>query len=167
MNCTMAENETKPLRLLSIDGGGIRGMSALLIIREMMHRIEHEERLSSTPAPHAYFDMIGGTGTGGIIALMLGRLRMSVDDAIKEYDGFVKAVYVDGRKRWGEEMFRAKVFKEKMCGVVGAYCDGAKDARMVDEAECKVYIYLSFLVDVLVLNLAFILDLYAPATRRM
>ncbi|EIW77247.1 FabD lysophospholipase-like protein [Coniophora puteana RWD-64-598 SS2] len=133
----MAEKETKSLRLLSIDGGGICGMSALLIIRKMMRRIEAEERLSSTPAPHAYFDMIGGTGTGGIIALMLGRLRMSVDDAIKEYDGFIKAVYVDGRKRRGEEMFKAEALKEKMRGVVGAYCDGNKDARMVEDAECK------------------------------
>ncbi|EIW77236.1 FabD lysophospholipase-like protein [Coniophora puteana RWD-64-598 SS2] len=140
----MTDNETKPLRLLSIDGGGIRGMSALLIIREMMKRIEHEERLSSTPAPHAYFDMIGGTGTGGIIALMLGRLRMSVDDAIKEYDGFVKAVYVDGRKRRGEEMFRAEALKEKMRGIVGAYCSGAKDARMVEDDGCKVFVCASY-----------------------
>jgi len=61
----MPEKKTKPLRLLSIDGDGVRGMSALLIIREMMQRIESKERLPFTPAPHEYFDMIGGTGTGG------------------------------------------------------------------------------------------------------
>ena len=31
------------------------------------------------------FDLIIGTGTGGISALFLGRMRMTVDKAIKEY----------------------------------------------------------------------------------
>jgi Patatin-like phospholipase len=36
----------------------------------------------STAKPCEYFDMIGGTSTGGLIAIMLGRLRMTVDDCI-------------------------------------------------------------------------------------
>lgn len=39
-----------------------------------------EEIARRTGAPEAhpcdYFDLIGGTGTGGLIAIMLGRLRM-------------------------------------------------------------------------------------------
>jgi len=35
----MPETEPKGRRLLSIDGGGVRAMSALLIIKEIMHRI--------------------------------------------------------------------------------------------------------------------------------
>jgi patatin-like phospholipase/acyl hydrolase len=30
----------------------------------------------ATPSPCEYFDLIGGTGFGGLIALLLGRLRM-------------------------------------------------------------------------------------------
>ncbi|KAH0566004.1 hypothetical protein GP486_000595 [Trichoglossum hirsutum] len=37
------------------------------------------------PRPCDYFDMIGGTSTGGLIALMLGRLRMGVDECISAY----------------------------------------------------------------------------------
>ncbi|KAF8065282.1 hypothetical protein FPV67DRAFT_1451063 [Lyophyllum atratum] len=73
------------LRLLSLDGGGIRGISELVILKEIMHRIQAEERLGETPLPCQYFDMIGGTSTGGLIALMLGRLGASVqEEAIKE-----------------------------------------------------------------------------------
>ncbi|KAF8325472.1 hypothetical protein F5887DRAFT_926141 [Amanita rubescens] len=35
--------------------------------------------------------------TGGIIALMLGRLRMDVDDAIKHHAGLVENVFTDGK----------------------------------------------------------------------
>jgi len=57
------------------DGGGIRGLSELLIIKELMHRLmvmdnamrERDGRphLTSLPKPCEYFDLIGGTSTGG------------------------------------------------------------------------------------------------------
>jgi patatin-like phospholipase/acyl hydrolase len=51
-------------RILSIDGGGIRGIYPATILAEI------EEQL---PEPlNKYFDLIAGTSTGGIIALGLG-----------------------------------------------------------------------------------------------
>jgi hypothetical protein len=32
-----------------------------------MERVKHQEGLDSTPAPAVYFDLIGGTSTGGYI----------------------------------------------------------------------------------------------------
>jgi patatin-like phospholipase/acyl hydrolase len=58
------------------DGGGVRGLTALLIIREMMEAIGRKTGEARTPFPCEHFDLIGGTGTGGIIAIMLGRLGM-------------------------------------------------------------------------------------------
>ena len=62
-------------RILSLDGGGVRGLSTLLILRDIMGEIE--QRLGVSPAkPCNYFDLIGGTSTGGLIAIMLGLLGM-------------------------------------------------------------------------------------------
>ena len=72
-----------PLRILSLDGGGVRGISSLYILKELMaqiarqHRFDHSESPSLSPRPCDYFDLICGTSTGGLIALMLGRLRMA------------------------------------------------------------------------------------------
>lgn len=63
-------------RLLSLDGGGVRGLSSLLILREIMEEIQRQSDAEDIPLPCQYFDLIGGTSTGGLIAIMLGRLRM-------------------------------------------------------------------------------------------
>jgi len=57
------------------DGGGIRGFSELLMIKGIMHRLMVEENterkrdgrasLPYLPKPCDYFDLIGGTSTGG------------------------------------------------------------------------------------------------------
>ncbi|ORY16706.1 acyl transferase/acyl hydrolase/lysophospholipase [Clohesyomyces aquaticus] len=47
--------------------------------------------------PCHYFDYIGGTSTGGLNAIMLGRLRMSVDDCIEKYPPLAQSVF--GRRR--------------------------------------------------------------------
>jgi patatin-like phospholipase/acyl hydrolase len=41
-----------------------------------MKDIRRHEKLAQVPLPCQYFDLIGGTSTGGLIAIMLGRLRM-------------------------------------------------------------------------------------------
>jgi patatin-like phospholipase/acyl hydrolase len=60
-------------RVLSLDGGGVRGLSSLLILREMMNELSPQ---AQAPKPCEYFDLIGGTSTGGLIAIMLGALGM-------------------------------------------------------------------------------------------
>ncbi len=54
-------------RLLAIDGGGIRGVLALEILRE----IEAAVRQRHGAALHEYFNLIAGTSTGAIIATCL------------------------------------------------------------------------------------------------
>jgi len=63
-------------RILTLDGGGVRGLSSLLILREIMEDIQHRTKATLTPKPCDYFDLIGGTSTGGLIAIMLGLLGM-------------------------------------------------------------------------------------------
>ena len=49
------------LRLLALDGGGVRGLSSLIILERLMESIDPD----SPPKPCDYFDIIGGTSTGG------------------------------------------------------------------------------------------------------
>ena len=50
-------------RLLALDGGGVRGLSLLIILEQLMETINPD----SPPKPCDYFDMIGGTSTGGSV----------------------------------------------------------------------------------------------------
>ncbi|KAI7759009.1 hypothetical protein LZL87_010004 [Fusarium oxysporum] len=58
----------KPLLVLSLDGGGVRGVAALMHLDAIMKKVAPGKK------PCEVFDMIGGTSTGGFIAIMLGRL---------------------------------------------------------------------------------------------
>jgi len=55
------------LCLLSLDGGGVRGLSTLYILKSIMDRLNNERKKSSLPPvkPCEVFDLIGGTSTGG------------------------------------------------------------------------------------------------------
>jgi patatin-like phospholipase/acyl hydrolase len=64
----MPEHE---LRLLALDGGGVRGLSTLQILKQLMDVIDPE----SPPKPCDYFDMIGGTSTGGFVSDVVGYCR--------------------------------------------------------------------------------------------
>ncbi|KAF8588358.1 FabD/lysophospholipase-like protein, partial [Ramaria rubella] len=75
------------------DGGGIRGLSSLLILQELMNDLQDRQGLPGPPLPCEIFDLICGTSTGGLIAIMLGRLRMRVEDAISIYVNFSKEVF--------------------------------------------------------------------------
>ncbi|CZR43873.1 uncharacterized protein FPRO_13681 [Fusarium proliferatum ET1] len=77
------------IRLLALDGGGVRGLSSLMILQNLMSTIDPD----APPKPCDYFDMIAGTSTGGLIAIMLGRLRMTVDECIAAYSSLSNKVF--------------------------------------------------------------------------
>jgi hypothetical protein len=90
---TLPISRNGPINVLSLDGGGVRGLSALQILHKLMIQLQLERQCEEIPLPWREFDLIVGTSTGGIIALMLGRLRMSTSDAISVYRRFVKKVF--------------------------------------------------------------------------
>jgi patatin-like phospholipase/acyl hydrolase len=47
------------LRLLALDGGGVRGLSSLMILEQLMQIVNPE----NPPKPCEYFGMIGGTSS--------------------------------------------------------------------------------------------------------
>ena len=64
-------------RILALDGRGVRGLSSLLVLQELMKEIEDKKGDGKPALPYEYFDLICGTSTGGLIAIMLGCLRMA------------------------------------------------------------------------------------------
>jgi hypothetical protein len=151
------------------DGGGIRGMSGLLILKEIMARIQYQRNLDSMPFPYDYFDLMGGSGTGGFVAilitpcccliilfffrrilvLMLGRLRMSIDDAIKYYDFLTRKVFSDGKKVIGSSKFKATALEDAIKEMVKA-TTGDADSPMLDALSdrdvCKTYVMVTLIV---------------------
>jgi hypothetical protein len=104
-----------PLRILSLDGGGVRGFSMLIILQELMHRtfVEIEGRAPKRheiPKPCDHFDLIAGTGTGGLIAIMLGRLRLDLDTCKDVYVRMTRRVF-ETDKTFAGIPFKSTMFK--------------------------------------------------------
>ncbi|KAH8804042.1 acyl transferase/acyl hydrolase/lysophospholipase [Flagelloscypha sp. PMI_526] len=70
---------------LSLDGGGLLALSELFILQEIMQRLQCLLNLPTLPLPCDHFDVIGGSGSGGLIAILLGRLRLSMDQTIEYF----------------------------------------------------------------------------------
>ena len=73
--------------LLSLDGGGVKGISSLMILQRIMDRVREIEGrdMKDERKPRDYFDLAGGTSTGGLAALMLFRLNMTTSEVIGHY----------------------------------------------------------------------------------
>jgi Patatin-like phospholipase len=57
------------LCLLSLDGGGVRGLSMLYILKGLMTQLNQARQAADLPSvkPCEVFDLIGGTSTGGYV----------------------------------------------------------------------------------------------------
>jgi patatin-like phospholipase/acyl hydrolase len=137
------------IRLLALDGGGVRGLSSLIILQQLMATVDPE----TPPKPCDYFDMIGGTSTGGLIAIMLGRLQMTVDECIDAYTSL------------SSKVFEKKKHRVTIKGQIQGRFDTAELERVVKQilsdrgfdpdtlfkdssnAACKVFVLIIRLVD--------------------
>jgi serine/threonine protein kinase len=63
-------------RVLSLDGGGVRALSSLFILQDLMEEVGRRNPTSKAPVPSEYFDLICGTEAGGLIAIMIGCMQM-------------------------------------------------------------------------------------------
>ena len=130
MNMPKLERISKPgpKRLLSVDGGGIRGVLSLGILRRIEAILKAQSGGRGDFRLCQYFDYIAGTSTGGIIAAGLS-VGMSVDEILTFYreagaQMFVKANLLR-RLRY---KFESEPLAEKLKEVFGASTNFGSDA---------------------------------------
>ena len=152
------------MNLLALDGGGIRGLSELIILQRLMYGLGQKlgHPPDSPPKPCEVFDLIAGTSTGGLIAIMLGKLRMDVDTCIEEYVAMAPQIFpVEGfiaRKiRWsnlprpllGSSASVLKPLEDKVMELVGKakhITEAGSEARLDCEEQldgetpCKTFV---------------------------
>lgn len=93
-----------PFRVLSLDGGGIRGLFSAAFLDHI--EAHTDERLAD------HFDLIVGTSTGAIIALGLAS-GMSAADALKFYQKHGPAIFSRGRRRLSQ-LFQPKYDNQRL-----------------------------------------------------
>ena len=82
----------QPRKILSLDGGGIRGVLTLEILLELENQLKTELQRDGVFRLSDYFDYIGGTSTGAIIAAGLSK-GMSVSELLRFYEEKGEAMF--------------------------------------------------------------------------
>ncbi|KAH8806760.1 hypothetical protein DL96DRAFT_597014 [Flagelloscypha sp. PMI_526] len=119
----MHENREGGLKILTIDGEAdirVGVVSCLLVLLDMMRRAAQDrpelacdegKRDSAVPEalPYKCFDLIVGSGDGGWIAIMLGRLQMSTSQVLATYLHIRSSIHnsyphPSGTLQWNSEL---------------------------------------------------------------
>jgi len=88
----LGHNEWRPrqpgqrgLRILSFDGGGTRGVLSVALLKQVMERVGKDV--------FETFDVICGTSTGGILAVLFGIEKRTINEAEELYDKLVSKIF--------------------------------------------------------------------------
>ncbi|KIM23149.1 hypothetical protein M408DRAFT_28157 [Serendipita vermifera MAFF 305830] len=94
----------------SIDAGcpGTRALSQLQILDRVIHRLNYDIGKEGGLRPCEIFDMIGGSGTGGFIAILLTVFEMTMEEALDEF-GQLSVNVLDNRNLDAEARIAALI----------------------------------------------------------
>jgi len=114
----MTTNKPKLIRILSIDGGGIRGIIPGQILVKLEQKLNEAEEKKGNKNPEAriadYFDLVAGSSTGGILTCAL--LCPQSGHALKSK--FTAQQVVDLYLKYGKQIFKRR-FKQKIRSLFG------------------------------------------------
>ena len=79
------------VRVLSLDGGGVRGILELIVLGYLQHYFTLE--LGAHVPVIEMFDLVVGTSTGGIIALGLAHCLWNIPDSIVKFTHLVREIF--------------------------------------------------------------------------
>jgi hypothetical protein len=118
----------------------------LIIIQELMHRtyVEIEgkaPRRDQIPKPADHFDLICGTGTGGLIAIMLGRLRLDLETCKEVYVRMTRKVFETDKTIAGipyrSTLFKASKLEEAIKECVREHTIFMNEGNDAEDAQNK------------------------------
>lgn len=87
-------NNQRPKKILTLDGGGIRGILTLGMLKKIETIVREKDK---SLVLSDYYDLISGTSTGAIIASALA-IGKSVDEIIELYKSLGDEIFDAGRK---------------------------------------------------------------------
>jgi patatin-like phospholipase/acyl hydrolase len=118
------------IKILSIDGGGIRGIIPAMVLAEI-------ERRTRKPAAHL-FDLVAGTSTGGILALAL-TIPKTADSPLYTSQQLVAMYEHEGRRIFSRSLLRRLFALDNLTwkkyssnGINGVLDDYFGEARLRD-----------------------------------
>lgn len=129
-----------PKRILTLDGGGIRGAITLGFLEKLEQTLADRHERSGIIAKnefrlHHYFDLIGGTSTGSIIAALLAIGGYSVAEIKTMYRNLGARIFSDrngfnllGKRIYLDHKYDSTPLKEELKKIF-------QDARLGDESN--------------------------------
>lgn len=122
--------DTGPKRVLALDGGGVKGMLTLGMLKVLEDELRRRAGGSQDFRLSDYYDLIGGTSTGAIIASGLA-LGLSVEALIELYSRLGPDVFgrAAGDGLFLQSKFDAKKLRRALTSVMGAKTLGSDDLK--------------------------------------
>lgn len=101
---TLSSPTDRGIRILSMDGGGMKGLAAVRMLRELETRTGRQI--------HDLFDLVVGTSTGGLLAVALALRQLSLDECESIYKVLGRRVFStappkDKEESWVDSVYRS------------------------------------------------------------
>ncbi|MGE0597018.1 MAG: patatin-like phospholipase family protein [Hyphomonadaceae bacterium] len=122
--------DTGPKRVLALDGGGVKGVLTLGMLKAVETELRRRAGGDSAFRLSDYYDLIGGTSTGAIIATGLA-LGLSIDDLIELYMRLGPDVFgrTAGDGVFLQSKFESKHLRRALASVMSTKTLGSDDLR--------------------------------------
>ncbi|QRV99989.1 nephrocystin-3 protein [Ceratobasidium sp. AG-Ba] len=128
-------------RLLAVDGWGPCGMSTIILMEGLMRKVQQELGLSELPRPGDFFDLMAGSGMGGLLIIMWGRLMMSIDES-KKYFKCIGDEAFSEKKTTGRSntQFKTTKLEEAVTKMLMEHLGTANDHMLDSCSPCKTFV---------------------------
>jgi len=138
------ENIKDKIRILSLDGGGVRGYLTILMLEKIEKALN---RINNTQKPIGeYFDLLVGTSTGAIIASGLAVGKSAKEIRIL-YENLMKEIFVPQFKGFVKPKYNSEILRKHLQKILGEKTFDEVDTHLcitsVDTASAKPKLFKS------------------------